>query len=190
MPESETAMSTGTRLTHDDYLLFPDDGLRHEILDGEHYVTASPRATHQRVSGHLSFLLTAHCREHHLGEIFVAPFDVILSEHNVVEPDILFVSNERAAIVQDWVRGAPDLVIEILSPSTRRRDETLKARIYREQGVLEYWIVDPDAETVKVWDYAEGGAPEPQLIVGAAALTSPRLPDLSITLEQIFQVPR
>lgn len=174
------------KLTHDDYLLLPDDGLRHEILDGRHYVTASPVTRHQRVSMNLALLLAAFCREHELGEVLTAPLDVILSRHDVAQPDLVFVSTARSEILQDWVRGAPDLVIEILSPSTRRRDETLKRRIYRERGVLEYWIVDPDAETVKVWNFG-GDSPEgPALLTGKAGLTSDLLPGLEIPLGRIF----
>jgi len=113
----------GVKLTHDDFLLFPDDGRRHELIDGEHYVTPSPVTRHQRIVGNLFFALRIHLETHPVGEVIGFPLDVILSKHDVVEPDLLYVAKERRdSIFKDWARGAPDLVVEIGSPSTRRRD--------------------------------------------------------------------
>src|SRR5262245_49824527 len=112
----------GVKLTHDDFLLFPDDGLRHELIDGEHYVTPSPVRRHQRIVGNIFLLLRTHLESHPFGEVILSPLDVILSKHDVVEPDLLYVSKDRrGAILKDWARGAPDLVVEIGSPGTRRR---------------------------------------------------------------------
>ena len=155
--------SSPAKLTHADYLRFPDDGLRHELLDGEHFVSPTPRIPHQRISQRLSFAMTAFVGEHGLGEVFVAPLDVILSEHDVLEPDLLFVSEARREILQDWVRGAPDLVVEVLSPSTRSRDLGIKRRIYRDRGVREYWIVDPDAEAVEICRFGSDAAGRPDV---------------------------
>src|SRR5262245_10272593 len=115
----------GVKLTYDDFLLFPDDGKRHELIDGEHYVTPSPNTKHQRVSGNLSLRLGMWLEEHPIGDVFYAPFDVKLSRFDVVEPDLIYLSKQRAAevLTTKHVTGAPEIVIEIVSPSTRKRDE-------------------------------------------------------------------
>ena len=176
------------KLTYEDLLLFPDDGRRHEIIDGEHFVTPSPHARHQRVSQHLNSLLHRHVEEHQLGRIYYAPVDVVLSDVDVVEPDLLFISQARLAIVQAAVRGAPDLVIEIASPSSRRQDEVLKRGLYERAGVPEYWLVDPEAETVKVFRRRESGYGRPLLLSAHEGdrLESPLLPGLEIPLVAVF----
>jgi len=187
--DMQTARAEPIRLTYDDYVTFPDDGRRHELLDGEHIVTPTPVARHQRISGRLHLALGGHVQATLAGEIFYAPFDVILSDHDVVEPDLLFVSNERRSIVQDWVRGAPDLVVEILSPSTRRLDEVTKRHLYDRFGVREYWIVDLDIDTVKVYRRAEDGSfPCAGTLAAEAddALDTPLLPGFSLTLRELF----
>jgi Uma2 family endonuclease len=142
----------GLKLTYDDFLLFPDDGNRHELIDGEHYVTPSPTLRHQRISRRLLGLIDGWLQSHPLGEIFHAPLDVILSNIDVLEPDLLYVSNERAGelLAGQHVTGAPDLVIEIGSPGTRQRDETIERRGYEQFGVREYWIVDPETDVVRI----------------------------------------
>src|SRR5579885_1440196 len=103
------------KLTYEDYILFPEDGQRHEILDGEHYVTPAPTLHHQDAIGNLFLKLAPFVREHRLGKVYLSPADVLLSEHDVVQPDLFFVSNERRAILTEAnAQGAPDLVIEIL----------------------------------------------------------------------------
>lgn len=99
----------GVKLTYDDFLLFPDDGLRHELIDGEHYVTPSPNMNHQRISGRLHLAIGNYLRANPVGELFYAPFDVVFSRFDVVEPDLLYLSNERAAqaLTDKNVRGCP-----------------------------------------------------------------------------------
>src|SRR5215467_10321413 len=118
--------SGDVKLTYDDFELFPDDGLRHELIDGEHYVTPSPNIRHQRILGALHLLIASWLEQHPIGETFLSPFDVVFSKFDVVEPDLLYVSKERAAAVltEKHVRGTPELVMKIASPSTRNRDET------------------------------------------------------------------
>ncbi len=140
------------RLTYKEYRHFPNDSKRHELIDGDHLMAPSPIAKHQRASMNLLFALESFIRQHELGRAFAAPFDVILSEFDVVEPDILFISTERLkTLVKDWVRGAPDLVVEILSPSTEEIDRTLKMKLYEKFGVREYWIVDPETASIEVY---------------------------------------
>ena len=135
------AASPRVRLTYDDFLLFPDDGKRHELIDGEHYVTPSPNMRHQGISGNLYFILRGWLEQYPIGRIFYAPFDVVFTQFDVVEPDLLYVSNARAArvLTAKHVTGAPELVVEIGSPGTRKRDETIKRRLYERSGVSEYW---------------------------------------------------
>ena len=112
---------SSSKFTYEDLLNFPDDGRRHEIIDGEHYVTPSPNTSHQTIVVNLVSAIRAFLAHQPLGAVFVAPFDVLSSDLNVVEPDLLYVSRERQAIVTHaHVRGAPDLVVEVLSSSTRR----------------------------------------------------------------------
>ena len=114
---------TTTKLTYEDYVLIPDDGRRHEIIDGEHYVNPAPNARHQRVLLRLAVALHNHIEPKQLGEVFVAPFDVVMSSFDVVQPDILFITAEHAAVITDKnLQGTPDLVVEILSPSNRQYD--------------------------------------------------------------------
>ena len=125
-----------TKLTYADYELLPDDDLRHEIIDGEHYVTASPVTRHQRISLKLLHLIQSYLETHPIGELFSAPFDVVLSFHDVVVPDLIYLSKVRAHLLTvKNLQGAPDLAVEILSPGTKPRDERLKRDLYERAGV-------------------------------------------------------
>lgn len=123
----------------------------------------------------------------HLGRLFLPPTDVILAEDQVVQPDLLFVAKERKSIIQfDGIHGAPDLVIEILSPSTSGRDQVLKRKLYGKYGVQEYWIVDPEAETVEVLTLTASGLEPWRRFVDGERLTSPLVAGLQITLSDLF----
>jgi Uma2 family endonuclease len=177
------------KLTYEDYLLFPDDGRRHELIDGEHYATPSPLTKHQRIVLNLSLILGPFVRKKKLGEVFVSPVDVVLSNLDVVVPDLVYVSNERSKVVTDKnLQGAPDLVVEILSESTRKADEVTKRKLYERFGVKEYWILDPVLHTVKVFHRgARGFGRAAELSVEAkGALQSPLFPALTIQLADIF----
>ena len=185
-----TPPAQGQKLTYDDFLLFPDDGMRHELIDGEHYVTPSPILRHQAISGRLFLAIGSWLRDHPTGQIFYAPLDVILSRFDVVEPDLLYVSNERAPdlLSGKWVTGAPDLVIEIGSPGTRRRDEMIKRRLYERSNVLEYWVVDPEVDVIRVYRRSGdrfGRAVELSAEAGDV-LTTALLPGLQIPLADVF----
>jgi Uma2 family endonuclease len=186
---STAATTGGRKLTYDDLLLFPDDGLRHELIDGVHYVTASPASRHQLVMGNLHFHLQLHLRQHGGGVLFLSPLDVLFSQFDVVEPDLLFVSDARRQVVTEKnVQGAPDLVIEVTSPSTRRRDEGIKLALYDRCDVVEYWVVDPKAELMRVYRRA-GGRLARALELGntpGAALTSDVFPGLSLPMAEVF----
>jgi Uma2 family endonuclease len=179
----------GVKLTYDDFVLFPDDGMRHELIDGEHYVTPSPNTKHQTVSGNLYLLIATWLREHPIGRIFYAPFDVVFTRFDVVEPDLLYISNERAGVLtRANVQGAPDLLIEIGSPGTRKRDETIKKRLYERSDVLEYWVVDPELDVVRVYRRDGDAFARPLELSREAGdtLSTPVLPGAVLPLAQIF----
>ena len=181
----------GVKLTYDDFVLFPDDGKRHELIDGEHYVTPSPILKHQKVLANLHFLIEAWLRAHRIGEVFFAPVDVVLSDADVVEPDLLYLSNERKAqIATDTnLHGPPELIVEIGSPSTRRRDETVKRALYERAGVAEYWFVDPERDAVRVYRRVgeRFGRPIELRTDAGDVLSTPLLPGLELPLTEIFR---
>lgn len=177
-----TEMSS--KLTYDDYVNFPNDGKRYEIIDGELYVNPAPNTKHQRLLGRLFRTLAAFVEEHGLGEVFIAPFDVVLAEIDVLQPDLLFISAARMQILtQANVKGAPDLVVEVLSDGTRRYDETTKRKRYEHFEVQEYWIVDPIDDSVRILRL-EGKQYE-RIIVGGN-ITSPLFPGFSLGLKKLF----
>jgi Uma2 family endonuclease len=181
---------TATKLTYEDLVALPEDGLRHEILDGEHVVSPSPSLRHQTIVLNLAHAILPHVRQHRLGRVFIAPLDVLLGKHDVVEPDLLFVSGDRSEILAAAnVQGAPDLHVEVLSSWSRRRDEVVKRERYERLGVAEYWVVDPEAETVKVFRRGAGegfGRPTLLSLHQGESLTSPLLPGLELPLEVVF----
>ena len=186
---STPAPSPAVNLTYEDYLLLPDDGRRHELIDGEHYVTPSPLTKHQRVVLNLSLILGTFVRKKKLGEVFVSPVDVVLSNRDVVVPDLVYVSKERSTVVTEKnLQGSPDLGVEILSESTRKADEITKRKLYERFGVKEYWILDPVLDTAKVFHRgAKGFGRAVELSVEANdVLTSSLFPALTIRLAHIF----
>jgi Uma2 family endonuclease len=187
----EMRPTPGVKLTYDDFLLFPDDGKRHELIDGEHYVTPSPNTAHQRIVGRLHLALGGYLERHPIGELFLAPFDVVFSQFDVVEPDLLYITAERRKeiLTTQHVRGTPDLVIEVGSPGTRRRDETIKRRLYERAGVAEYWIIDPDLEVVRIYRRAGDSFAKPHELSreGGDVLASSLFPGFDLPLESVFR---
>jgi Uma2 family endonuclease len=180
-------MIASLKYTHADLLQMPDDGKRREIIDGDLYVRPSPVNYHQKILLNLTMAFGKFLENHPLGELRFAPLDVILGEHDVLEPDLLLVLNEHQDILQDWVRGAPDLVIEILSPTTATRDRGIKLKAYARYCVGEYWIVDPIAQvievyrlTAKVFHLAATGAK-------GNTVETPLLPGFSLAVSSIFK---
>lgn len=180
------AVSPTPKLTYADYLRFPDDGLRRELIDGEVHVTPSPNTRHQRIVLRVARLLASHVEERGLGEVFVAPFDVVLSEHDVVEPDVVFVAAADAGILTDAnIRGAPTLVVEVLSDE--KRDRRLKRDLYARSGVAEYWIVGPEADRFEVYRLVEGGYEGPAVFGSGDHLASDLLPGLALDVAAVLR---
>lgn len=164
IPESIREVALVRPLTADDLATFPDDGNRYEVIGGMLVVSPSPTARHQRILTQLVTWLNLHLIQTSAGEVFVAPFDVHLSINDVVQPDLVVVLDEHRAVIEEkGVVGTPDIVVEVLSPSTSRSDRVWKTALYARSGVREYWIVDPVEETILVQSlnidhYVESGA--------------------------------
>jgi Uma2 family endonuclease len=198
-----TTRSPSPTLTYEDLLRLPEDRLRHELIDGEHHMSPAPDLRHQSIVLNLAAILLAFVRAHGLGKVLTAPTDVVLSAHDVVEPDVLFVAAGRADRLRErYVAGAPDLVVEVLSPASRGMDKIKKRRLYETHGVPEYWIVDPVAATIEVYRMTTGGHLALQASLsqagnatdaghpghaGETTLETPLLPGLRISLRQVFE---
>jgi Uma2 family endonuclease len=176
------------KMTYEDLLLIPEDGLRHEIIDGEHYACGSPVTRHQRISFRLVMAVGNYLEEHPFGQLLFAPLDVVFSRYDVVEPDLMFISNARREIVTTKnIQGSPDLLIEILSESNRKYDEVTKRALYERTSVGEYWIADPSANTVRVLRSNEAGRYERAAELSRNdILASPLFPRLEIRLSRVF----
>jgi Uma2 family endonuclease len=179
--------------TYGNLAALPDDHLRHELIDGEHVVTPSPNTLHQTISLNLVRMLLPYLDRHGLGEVRYAPFDVKLSLFTVLVPDLVYFTAERfARVVNDrCATAAPDLVVEILSPGTRRRDKGRKRAVYDREGVGEYWIVDPESRSITALrrPRAGGGLTDvtTSTLEGGGVLASPLFPGLRIPLRDVFR---
>jgi Uma2 family endonuclease len=130
----------------------PDDGQRYEVIGGELIVNPAPTSNHQRAVGAIYRLLYDHARDHAAGEAFLAPFDVLLGHFDAVQPDIVFVAAARPRVAgeRNFIEGAPDLVVEVISPTSRTNDRVRKMALYARSGVPEYWIADPARRSFEV----------------------------------------
>jgi Uma2 family endonuclease len=180
-------MVISTKYTHADLLVMPDDGKRREILGGELIVSPSPRSWHQLIVTNLLLAFGRYLDRHPVGRIIASPLDVIFGELDILEPDLIFVLNEHRDIVQDWIRGVPDLVIEVLSPTSVWMDRGPKLKAYARFGVPEYWIVDPDARAIEVYRQSDGGYELASLFGEGNFLASPLLPEFSLPVTPVFE---
>lgn len=173
--------------TYEMYAEMPDDGQRYEIIDGI-LELMSPGASfsHQAVGGELAYILKQSCKSDYL--ILTAPLDVILSPTNVLQPDVLVVLRSRMHIVTNrGIEGPPDLVVEVLSPSSRKRDKIKKAAAYARFGVEEYWIVDGDNRTLEQYRLdGEGKYELHNLFEGDDVVSSDKLPCVSFRVSDLF----
>lgn len=181
------SLSDAYRLTYADWLAFPDDGRLYEIIEGELFVTPPPNVEHQRVSREIEFRLLQHLRTHASGEVFYAPIGVRLGEEDVLEPDIVVVLNQhRDRIGRQTIEGAPDLVVEILSPGTAKRDLGPKRARYEAAAVPEYWIVDPEKRRIEVLSLRQGRYQRHGLFESGETLGSPLLGGFELEVLQVF----
>ncbi len=176
------------KFTYEDYKSLPEsETKRYELLGGELVMVPAPDWFHQSILRTLFKHLDQYVEEKRLGEVRFAPLDVMLSEEDVVQPDLLYLSRERLGRVREGaIRGAPDLIVEILSPATAQRDRTYKRTLYARHGVKEYWLVDPDAETIEVLELRRRGYERAGLYKKTDTLQSPLLPGLKIPLREVF----
>ncbi len=188
------AVRSAAKLTFEDLVaMFPDeDGQRRELIDGELFVTPSPFSRHQRLVRRLALSLGNHLEAHpEQGEMFTAPFDVVMTPHDVVEPDVLVVLGDQQDLLTERnIQGAPGLVIEIHSPGTRKRDRTLKRDLFDRQGVREYWMVDPDRNQIAVHRRAADRSFPLAMTVAAGTgetLTTALLPGWELAVDQLFR---
>jgi len=178
-------MSGNTELTYADLASFPDDGRRRELIHGELIVSPSPRLRHQDLVGRLYLAFGNYLEARGGGKVYLVPADVVLSDINVVEPDLLFVADDRLDILTELnVRGVPSLVIEVVSDS--RMDRVRKRDLYEQFGVPEYWIVDPDADRVEVYRLSSGAYGKPEIAEPGETLQCGGLPGLEIDLARLF----
>ena len=175
------------KFTWEDYRTAPSDK-RYELLDGDLLMTPAPNLRHQEVQFEIGTRLGDFVRARALGKFFFAPCDVVLSDTDVVQPDLLFVSRERAHLLSggENVQGAPDLVIEILSPATAGRDRGYKRELYARHGVTEYWLVDPAAGTVRIHRLQDGALAAAHTFGRGQPLRSPLLDGFELDLDAVF----
>ena len=158
-----------------------------ELIDGEIiHMSPSPKARHQKITGKLFLLLSKYVEAASLGEILISPLDVHLPSGDVVEPDVLFVPTKNLDMIQDWVRGVPDLLVEVLSPGNIPHDRKTKRRIYARNGVREYWIVDGEAETVEVLTLAGDRYDVHAVCRPGESIRSPLFPDLALPVGDVL----
>ena len=173
------------RFTYSDYLLLPEQDNR-ELIDGDFYMVPAPSLKHQRALAKLAFRLSDFVEGKGLGTVVLAPFDVVLSKENVVQPDILYVSRERSSIItESHVNGAPDLVVEVLSPGSAERDRQLKLGLYAKFGVKEYWMVDPEEESVQILGLGARGYDSVRTYTSGKA-SSALIGGFDIELDRVF----
>ncbi len=182
-----TTQAIETRLTYEDYAKTPDDA-RFELIDGELIPMApSPSVFHQRRALRICRRMTDFVEGRGLGEVFIAPLDVVLAETDVVQPDVFYVSRERSHIITAAnIQGAPDLVVEVLSPSTSERDRNYKRELYERSGVGEYWMVDPFARSITVLILRNGKYVSHGVFCEGDTLTSPTLAGFSLAVSEAF----
>jgi Uma2 family endonuclease len=187
---SDDARESTPKLTYADFLRFPDDGRRHELIDGVHFVSSSPEYRHQQLSVRMALALGNYLEAMPIGTVLYAPMDCVLTMFDIVEPDLLVVLDDQKKIItKKNIRGMPALAIEILSDSTRTIDEETKRALYERAGAREYWIVNGDLDCLTLYRRGAKQFDKPVLLRAAArdALTTPMLPGFSLSLERYFR---
>jgi Uma2 family endonuclease len=175
-------------LTVENYKLLPETGPRYQLIQGDLYMAPAPNRFHQEISRNLQFELHSYLKRNPIGKLFDAPFDVYLDEINVFQPDIIIVLNERLGILtEQGAEGAPDLVVEILSPQTRRLDLLNKKQEYARAGVKELWIIDPEPRAIMIHQFASDGVENVRKVDEEDTLSTDLLPGFNLAVETIFE---
>jgi Uma2 family endonuclease len=179
------------KLSYEEFQTLPRDGSkRFELIEGEVFMTPSPNTSHQRAVGRLFRALSDYVDENDLGEVFIAPYDIVFSKWTALEPDLLFVGKEQRSIITDAnVQGVPDLVIEMLSPSNKEYDRDTKLRAYEKAGVPEIWYFDPEDRTAEILNLgSDGRYVVTAKLSGNAGIISDVLAGLRLTLSEVFPI--
>jgi Uma2 family endonuclease len=175
-------------LTVAEYRNLPETGPRYQLIEGDLYMAPAPNRFHQDISRNLEMTLANYLSTHPIGVLYDAPFDVYLTDIDVFQPDLLIVLNENRPILTDaGAEGAPDFVVEILSPKTRQLDLVNKKRIYARVGVKELWIIDPDQQEVVLYRFDQDPSEPVAKLSAQEEINSPLLPGLTIPLPEIFR---
>ena len=178
---------TATKMTYDQYCLLPEDRNRYELIDGELFVTPAPTPKHQKIVGALFVQLSSYVSQNSLGEVYVAPVDVLLDQYTVIQPDVLFIRRKRLGIVKEGaIEAAPDLVVEVLSPSSFYKDLRRKMAAYAQFGVQEYWIVDPETQTIELYQRVGEGLQLARKFTSQETFESPLLVGFQLAVGSIF----
>ena len=185
-----TSPATQTTLTYEEYLKEPETMLRYDIVDGEVIMSAAPNIFHQTVSGNVNEPVRRFVRQNNLGGVWYAPVDVIVQQEplRTRQPDLLFISNARAAIILEGrIHGGPDLVVEILSPGNSRAEIESKLADYALIGVRECWMISPEAGTVETLQLYAGEWKRLAIRGVGEIVESVVLPELELPVSEIFQ---
>ena len=175
------------RYTYEDYQQLPE-GAPYELIRGRLAMSPAPTPRHQLVQANLFFELSRVVRDQDEGHVLSAPLDVRLSDTTVLQPDLVFIETDRTDLIGDQaIEGAPDLDVEILSPASAHRDLTEKKRLYETHGVREYWVVDPDSETVEIFENSENGFLQAARAVEDGTVSSTAIDDFTVSLPALFQ---
>jgi len=181
-------MRISTKFTYEDLEAIPPDRNRYEIVDGELIVTAAPIPLHQRIVLKLGSKLLDFAEKHHFGQVYVAPLDIVFTRSTVLEPDLLFISNDRLHIVgEKHLTGPPDLVVEVLSESTARLDRDVKPKQYALYGVPEFWLIDPNGKTVEIFRLREGAYELAARLNYKNSLESALFPGLRLPVSSLWE---
>lgn len=176
-------------VTVDDYRALPETGPQFQLIEGELYMSPSPTRFHQRVSRNLQLAIETYLETHPVGELYNAPLDVYLTDISVTQPDLFFVATDNRDILEDdGAHGAPDFVIEILSPATADRDTGAKKALYAREGVKHYWIVDPDKKEIAVFDFAADAEKAAAVYRSGDTFASPLFPGLEFSADAVFRM--
>lgn len=183
----DSMRTVASKMNYDRYCLLPEDGYQYEVFDGELVMTPAPTPKHQRIIVRLTRALDEFVEEKQLGEVYVAPIDILFDQYTILQPDIVFVSTPRLHIVrEDAMEGAPDLAVEVLSKSTLRKDRVRKLATYSEFGVREYWIVDPVQKRIEVYERVGEELRLSKVCSSGETLESPLLSGFRLPVGRIF----